>query len=120
MKNKRERELLQEIKRLQDQSDYFEKWYMMYRKSALELRTELARLRGEYGFEDKHDTEGKYGTYEELSKLYEDSHANYLALSEILNTTVGKLAYQNMMLEKAREAYKYITAEDRDKLQTNK
>lgn len=57
---------------------------------------------------------GKYGTYEELSKKYEDSHANYLALSEILNTTVGKLAYQNMMLEKAREAYKYIIEGDNE------
>lgn len=60
------------------------------------------------------DFKGKYGTYEELSKLYEDSHANYLALSKILDTTVGRLAYQNMMLDKAREAYKYITSEDRD------
>jgi hypothetical protein len=65
--------------------------------------------------DDEGNIEGKYGTYEELSKLYEDSHANYLALSKLLDTTVGKLAYQNMMLEKAREAYQYITAEDRDK-----
>lgn len=63
---------------------------------------------------ESNSTEGKYGTYEELSKLYEDSHANYLALSEILNTTVGKLAYQNMMLEKAREAYKYIIEGDNE------
>lgn len=52
--------------------------------------------------------EGKYGTYEELSKKYED-------LLKLLDTTNGRLAYQNMMLDKAREAYKYITAEDRDK-----
>ena len=52
--------------------------------------------------------EGKYGTYEELSKKYED-------LLKLLDTTNGRLAYQNMMLEKAREAYKYIIAEDRDK-----
>lgn len=64
--------------------------------------------------EEVKEFKGKYGTYEELSKLYEDSHANYLALSEILNTTVGKLAYQNMMLEKAREAYKYIIEGDNE------
>lgn len=52
--------------------------------------------------------EGKYGTYEELSKKYED-------LLKLLDTTNGRLAYQNMMLDKAREAYQYITAEDRDK-----
>ena len=52
--------------------------------------------------------EGKYGTYEELSKKYED-------LLKLLDTTNGRLAYQNMMLDKAREAYEYITAEDRDK-----
>ena len=63
---------------------------------------------------ESNSTEGKYGTYEELSKLYEDSHANYLALFEILNMTVGKLAYQNMMLEKAREAYKYIIEGDNE------
>ena len=51
---------------------------------------------------------GKYGTYEELSKKYED-------LLKLLDTANGRLAYQNMMLDKAREAYKYITAEDRDK-----
>ena len=51
---------------------------------------------------------GKYGTYEELSKKYED-------LLKLLDTTNGRLAYQNMMLDKAREAYEYITAEDRDK-----
>ncbi len=58
---------------------------------------------------------GKYGTYEELSKLYEDLWSNYQSLSELLNTANGRLAYQNMMLDKAREAYKYITSEDRDK-----
>ena len=51
---------------------------------------------------------GKYGTYEELSKKYED-------LLKLLDTTNGRLAYQNMMLDKAREAYEYITAEDRNK-----
>lgn len=56
----------------------------------------------------KKTDEGKYGTYEELSKKYED-------LLKLLDTTNGRLAYQNMMLDKAREAYKYITAEDRDK-----
>lgn len=54
------------------------------------------------------NNEGKYGTYEELSKKYED-------LLKLLDTTNGRLAYQNMMLDKAREAYEYITAEDRDK-----
>ena len=56
----------------------------------------------------KKTDEGKYGTYEELSKKYED-------LLKLLDTTDGRLAYQNMMLDKAREAYEYITAEDRDK-----
>lgn len=63
---------------------------------------------------ESNSTEGKYGTYEELSKKYEDLHANYLALSEILDTAVGKLAYQNMMLEKSREAYKYIIEGDNE------
>ena len=63
---------------------------------------------------ESNSTTGKYGTYEELSKLYEDLHENYLALSEILDTAVGKLAYQNMMLEKAREAYKYIIEGDNE------
>ena len=58
---------------------------------------------------------GKYGTYEELSKKYEDLWKDYHSLLKILDTAVGKLAYQNMMLDKAREAYEYITAEDRDK-----
>ena len=57
---------------------------------------------------------GKYGTYEELSKMYEDLWSDYRSLSAILDTQVGRLAYQNMMLDKAREAYKYITSEDRD------
>lgn len=56
----------------------------------------------------KKTDEGKYGTYEELSKKYED-------LLKLLDSTNGRLAYQNMMLDKAREAYEYITAEDRDK-----
>lgn len=56
----------------------------------------------------KKTDEGKYGTYEELSKKYED-------LLKLLDTTNGRLAYQNMMLDKAREAYEYITAEDSDK-----
>ena len=50
----------------------------------------------------------KKETYEELSKKYED-------LLKLLDTTYGRLAYQNMMLDKAREAYEYITAEDRNK-----
>ena len=54
------------------------------------------------------NNEGKYGTYEELSKKYED-------LLKLLDTTNGRLAYQNMMLDKAREAYEYIKAEDSDK-----
>lgn len=65
--------------------------------------------------------EGKYGTYEELSKKYEDLWSDYRSLSAILDTQVGRLAYQNMMLDKAREAYKYITSEDRDHFkETNK
>ena len=56
----------------------------------------------------KYYSNGKYGTYEELSKKYED-------LLKLLDTSYGRLAYQNMMLDKAREAYEYITAEDRDK-----
>ena len=56
----------------------------------------------------KNYSNGKYGTYEELSKKYED-------LWKLLDTANGRLAYQNMMLDKAREAYEYITAEDRDK-----
>ena len=58
---------------------------------------------------------GKYGTYEELSKKDEDLYKDYQSLLKLLDTTNGRLAYQNMMLDKAREAYEYITAEDRDK-----
>lgn len=57
----------------------------------------------------------KKETYEELSKKYEDLLKDYNSLLKLLDTTNGRLAYQNMMLDKAREAYKYITAEDRDK-----
>lgn len=105
MKNK---ELLREIERLEGKLESATELYEMYRDAAINLRMELGRLRGECG------CEGKYGTYEELSKLYEDSHENYLALSKILDTAVGKLAYQNMMLEKAREAYKYIIEGDNE------
>ena len=76
---------------------------------------DMANKAASYWYNEAQKGNGRYGTYEELSKLYEDSHENYLALSKILDTAVGKLAYQNMMLDKAREAYKYITAEDRDK-----
>lgn len=102
------KELLARIEYLEGRLESATELYEMYRDAAINLRMELERLRGECGFK------GKYGTYEELSKLYEDSHANYLALSEILDTTVGKLAYQNMMLEKAREAYKYIIEGDNE------
>ena len=61
------------------------------------------------------DDEGKYGTYEELSKKYEDLWKDYQSILKLLDTANGRLAYQNMMLDKAREAYEYITAEDRDK-----
>lgn len=57
----------------------------------------------------------KKETYEELSKKYEDLWRDYQSLLKLLDTTNGRLAYQSMMLDKAREAYKYITAEDRDK-----
>lgn len=63
---------------------------------------------------NKIDEKYKYGTYEELSKKYEDLWKDYHSLLKILDTTNGRLAYQNMMLDKAREAYKYITSEDRD------
>lgn len=53
---------------------------------------------------------GKYGTYEELSKKYEDLWKDYVFVSKNLS----KLAYQNMMLEKAREAYKYIIEGDNE------
>ena len=57
----------------------------------------------------------KKETYEELSKKYEDLLKDYQSILKLLDTTNGRLAYQNMMLDKAREAYEYITAEDRDK-----
>ena len=57
----------------------------------------------------------KKETYEELSKKYKDLLKAYHSLLKILDTANGRLAYQNMMLDKAREAYDYITAEDRDK-----
>ena len=56
----------------------------------------------------------KKETYEELSKKYEDLWKDYQSLLKLLDTTNGRLAYQNMMLDKAREAYEYITAEDRN------
>lgn len=57
----------------------------------------------------------KKETYEELSKKYEDLLKDYQSLLKLLDTANGRLAYQNMMLDKAREAYQYITAEDSDK-----
>ena len=63
----------------------------------------------------KKTDEGKYGTYEELSKKYEDLWKDYQSILKLLDTANGRLVYQNMMLDKAREAYEYITAEDRDK-----
>ena len=57
----------------------------------------------------------KKETYEELSKKYEDLWKDYQSLLKLLDTTYGRLAYQNMMLDKTREAYEYITAEDRNK-----
>lgn len=63
----------------------------------------------------KKTDKGKYGTYEELSKKYEDLWKDYQSTLKLLDTANGRLAYQNMMLDKAREAYEYITAEDRDK-----
>ena len=57
----------------------------------------------------------KKETYEELSKKYEDLWKDYQSLLKLLDTANGRLAYQNMMLDKAREAYEYITAEDRNK-----
>ena len=63
----------------------------------------------------KNYSNDKYGTYEELSKKYEDLLKDYQSLLKLLDTAYGRLAYQNMMLDKAREAYEYITAEDRDK-----
>lgn len=56
----------------------------------------------------------KKETYEELSKKYEDLWKDYQSLLKLLDTANGRLAYQNMMLDKAREAYEYITAEDRN------
>lgn len=64
--------------------------------------------------EEVKEFRGKYGTYEELSKLYENLYANYNSIMEILDTTNGKLAYQSMMLKKAREAYKYIIEGDNE------
>ena len=62
----------------------------------------------------KNYSNGKYGTYGELSKKYEDLWKDYQSLLKLLDTANGRLAYQNMMLDKAREAYEYITAEDRN------
>ena len=69
---------------------------------------EMANHAASYWYNEAQKGNGRYGTYEELSKKYED-------LLKLLDTTNGRLAYQNMMLDKAREAYQYITAEDRDK-----
>lgn len=76
---------------------------------------EMANHAASYWYNEAQKGNGKYGTYEELSKKYEDLWSNYHSLAKLLDTTNGRLAYQNMMLDKAREAYKYITAEDRDK-----
>lgn len=86
------------LKQLEKQLEISKYWKEKYEKLAQTFK----------GFK------GKYGTYEELSKLYEDLWSDYRSLSAILDTQVGRLAYQNMMLDKAREAYKYITSEDRD------
>lgn len=50
----------------------------------------------------------KYETYEELEARYKEILKDYDTVLDILNTKTGKLAYQNMMLSKFREAYKYI------------
>ena len=76
---------------------------------------EMANHAASYWYNEAQKGNGRYGTYEELSKKYEDLWKDYHSLLKLLDTANGRLAYQNMMLDKAREAYKYITAEDRDK-----
>ena len=83
---------------------------------------EMANHAASYWYNEAQKGNGRYGTYEELSKKYEDLWNKYKDLSKdyqstlkLLDTTNGRLAYQNMMLDKAREAYKYITEEDHDK-----
>ena len=76
---------------------------------------EMANHAASYWYNEAQKGNGRYGTYEELSKKYEDLWKDYQSILKLLDTTNGRLAYQNMMLDKAREAYKYITAEDRDK-----
>lgn len=76
---------------------------------------EMANRMASYWYNEAQKGNGKYGTYEELSKKYENLWKDYQSLLKLLDTANGRLAYQNMMLDKAREAYKYITAEDRDK-----
>ena len=74
----------------------------------LKSQVEMANHAASYWYNEAQKGNGRYGTYGELSKKYED-------LLKLLDTANGRLAYQNMMLDKAREAYKYITAEDCDK-----
>lgn len=83
---------------------------------------EMANHAASYWYNEAQKGNGRYGTYEELSKKYEDLWNKYKDLSKdyqstlkLLDTTNGRLAYQSMMLDKAREAYEYITAEDHDK-----
>lgn len=81
---------------------------------------EMANKTAAYWYGEAQKGNGKYGTYEELSKKYEDLWKDYHSLLKILDTTNGRLAYQNMMLDKAREAYKYITSEDKDNFEETK
>lgn len=57
---------------------------------------------------------GKYGTYEELSKKYEDLWKDYLFVSKMLTDVQERMLQQNRTLEKFHEAYKYIIEEDQD------
>lgn len=97
----KKKELLARIEYLEGRLGFLNEMCDMYRNQLMN-----------YILQD--NDKGKYGTYEELSKKYEDLWKDYTSILDILNTTNGRLAYQNMMLEKAREAYKYIIEGDNE------
>lgn len=57
---------------------------------------------------------GKYGTYKELSKKYEDLWKDYQFVCKQLTDVSERMLQQNRTLEKFREAYKYIIEGDNE------